>query len=347
MKPNFQPIWWGLLHGVNDLVAGFLLADYLSAHSYQQSFMLASLYAIIGFGGQVPVGFWLDRTRRLQLAAHCSLFFLPLAAALYFVSPAAAIIAAGIASAFVHVTGGVVCLQAAEGKTGTLGLFTAPGVLGLTAGGLLGATGAWIPLLTIGAVIFIAWGILRKPLPPMLQTAGREPVLDRHDHVMLVILVFMCFRSFLFDVVNYIAEHYENGILYMGISAFAGKIIGGFLADRIGIRRFLYGSLLMALLLFQFGKQDLLALCGGIACLQSSVPLTLLLMSRSIPQYPATATSFSLGLSIVLAGLPLYLLSDKRPLHTAFSNPWLTALLFAAVLLSALLTGKRIFRSTS
>lgn len=344
MKQNLQPLYWGLLHGVNDLAAGFLLAAYTLTHADQQSFLLASIYAVIGFGGQLPVGFWLDRTRNINLSAKCSLFFLPLAAGLYFISPEAAIIAAGLASAFVHVTGGAICLQVHEGKSGPLGIFTAPGVLGLTAGGLLGNTGILIPSLVIAAALLLAVIICRSRLPQYLPAAEKKSELDNHDLVMLVILLLMCFRSFLFDVVNYVGENYENGLLYLGLSAFAGKIIGGFVADRVGAKKFIYGSLLMALLLFQFGKNDLYALCGGIACLQSSVPLTLLMMGRSLPLHPATATAFSLGVSIVLAGLPLYLLSDKQPLHHLFGNPFITGVSFFAFFVAVWFAGKYVFK---
>ncbi len=87
----------------------------------------------------------------------------------------------------------------------------------------------------------------------------------------------------------------------------------------------MYITLPLALILFQFGKQNIYALAFGIACLQSSVPITLLLMSRSLPIYPATATALSLGASVALAGLPLFLINDKRIVNQYFSNNWITA----------------------
>ena len=124
------------------------------------------------------------------------------------------------------------------------------------------------------------------------------------------------------------AQQYPNGILIIGISAFAGKIIGGFVADKIGWKKFVYITLPIALVLFQFGKENIYALAFGIACLQSSVPITLLLMSRSLPMYPATATALSVGASVAIAGLPLFLVNDKQHIFKQFNNGWLTALVF-------------------
>jgi len=257
---------------------------------------------------------------------------LPLSVLLFFVSAEAAIISSGMASAFVHVTGGTICLQVHENKSGPLGLFTAPGVLGLTIGGLLGSDTFILPILLLVASLLIAAVIFGTPLPHYQTPDKKESELDSHDLIMLLILLFMCFRSFLFDVVNYVAENYEDGLLYIGISAFIGKIIGGIVADKIGIKRFIYFTLLTSLLLFQFGRENIYMLCAGIAFLQSSVPVTLLMMGRTLPFHPATASAFSLGTSIVLAGLPLFLISDKKIIFDFFNSsalmPFIYILLF-------------------
>lgn len=341
-----QPLFWGLLHGLNDLAAGFFLAKYTFLHSYNDSFFCVTLYAIIGFGGQLPVGFWMDRKRFIKPFAIASFILLPLAVLSSFFSLGTAIIFSGLASAFVHVTGGTICLQVHKDKTGPLGIFTAPGVLGLTAGSLFGQSGIIIPVLVLISVFILAFVIFKQPFVDYPSSEKKESELDAHDLIMLAILLLMCFRSLIFDVVNYAAENVENGIFYLGVSAFAGKIVGGFLADKIGLKKFIYTTLSIAFLLFQFGKENIYALSAGVACLQSSVPVTLLLMSRSLPFYPATATAFSLGTSIILAGLPLFLVTDRESFHESFNNSWLTAIVFSIFIIGWLIAGKFLFRKT-
>ncbi len=337
---NPQPLLWGMLHGLNDFAAGFMLAHYAYTADHAKSFLFIVIYAIIGFGGQLPVGFWVDHKKQLKPFATASIVLLPLSAVTYFISPEAGILVSGIASAFVHVTGGAVCLQVHENKTGPLGLFTAPGVLGLTLGGVLAPYGTWQLLPIAAMAILTGWRIRSKELPDYRAAKNGDSQLDSHDWIMLGILLIMCFRSFIFDVINHVANDNSNGILIIGISAFAGKIIGGFVADRIGWKKFVYITLSVALLLFQFGKENIYALGFGIACLQSSVPVTLLLMGRSLPLYPATATAMSLGTSIALAGLPLYMLNDRSSILNAFDNSWTTAIVFAALGLSWILADK-------
>jgi hypothetical protein len=333
-------------------------------HNNGDGVLFLVIYAIIGFGGQLPVGFWLDHKKQLKPFAGASVFLLPFAIAAYFISAEAGIIISGLASAFVHVTGGAVCLltksgeQVHENKISTLGLFTAPGVLGLTLGGVLGQYGTW-QLAIIGAMVLPAgYLIMKHSLPsykysdelsgtqtPPSGVGGLSGAagLDTHDWLMLGILLIMCFRSFIFDVINHIAHDFEHGVLIIGISAFLGKIIGGFVADTIGWKRFVYITLPLSLLLFQFGKDNIYALAFGIACLQSSVPVTLLLMGRSLPLYPATASALSLGASIALAGLPMFMLGDSNIVHDAFNDAWLSAAICILVFLTWLLADKYLF----
>lgn len=339
-----QPLLWGLLHGLNDFSAGFMLASFTYNSNTADSFLLIVIYSIIGFGGQLPVGFWLDYKKNLSAFAYTSLSLLPLAIVSFFINAEVGIIMSGIASAFVHVTGGAVCLQVHENKTGPLALFTAPGVLGLTVGGAMGMFSIFSLWLVVAGVLLIAFFILKNKLPAYISPEKKQSQLDTHDWLMLGILLIMCFRSFVFDVINHVAHNFENGILIIGISAFAGKIIGGFVADKIGWKKFVYITLPLALLLFQFGKENIYALAFGIACLQSSVPITLLLMGQSLPIYPATATALSLGTSIALAGLPLYLFNSSTIVTDGFNKPWLSAIVLTLLFVCWLLADKLLFR---
>ncbi len=346
MNRNRQPILWGLLHGLNDFAAGFMLANYTFNHNQQESFLFIVIYSVIGFGGQLPIGFWIDHQKKIKPFAKVSIIVLPLAVLSYFINAETGIIFSGIASAFIHVTGGAICLQVNNNKTGPLALFTAPGVLGLTIGGALGAFSSWLLLLSLIAILPLVFLIAKSTFPVYHAQEKKQSELEGHDWLMLGILLIMCFRSFVFDVLNHIAQEHENGLIIIGISAFAGKIIGGFVADKIGWKKFVYISLPLALVMFQFGKENIYALAFGIACLQSSVPITLLLMGRGLQLYPATATALSLGTSIALAGLPLFLIGAKSNVTNWFGNNRITALAFTMLLFTGWLILKYINRIT-
>jgi MFS transporter, FSR family, fosmidomycin resistance protein len=345
--PSYQqPLYWGLLHGINDFAAGYMLAHYMQMHPQADGFLLLVLYAIIGFGGQLPVGFWLDASRRLQPFVRASACLLPLAMLAYMVHAPTGIILAGFSAAWVHVTGGAVCLQQGHEKAGPLALFTAPGVLGLTLGGAMANMGSGVLWAGLLLAVLPITGILRGRATVYQRPAAQGSQLDAHDWLMLGILLLMCFRSFLFDIANQLAHLHPSGIVVLGCSAFVGKVVGGYAADKIGWKKYVYISLPLALVLFQFGRHNLPALAFGVACLQSSVPITLLLMARHLPQYPATATALSLGTSVALAGLPLYMANTATVLRWA-GHHWAGIAFFALLLgLGYLLLRKIPLRST-
>lgn len=313
-----QPLLWGLLHGLNDFVAGYMLANFAFTHNYNDSITMFVVYAVIGFGGQLPVGIWVDKQKQLKPFALVSVLLLVLSTLFYFVDPRTGIILTGFAGAGIHVTGGAICLHTHNDKSGPLGMFTAPGVLGLTLGSILGSMSTAYLFIALIAIVILAIFIFKQGVPAYQVQNKNVSQLDAHDWIMLSILLIMCFRSFIFDVINSTVFQFEHGILILGISAFFGKIIGGFVADKIGWKKFIYITLPIAFVLLHFGKENIYALAFGIACLQSSVPLTLLLMSRSLPLFPATATALSLGTSVALAGLPLYMYSSQ----VNFNDGW-------------------------
>ena len=306
-KENAAPFYWGILHGVNDWVAGYLLARYTIHASSHESFFALCIYAILAFGGQLPVGIWLDKNRDIKSFGIVSVFLLLLACILSFINPMIAIIMAGIASAGVHVVGGCVCLMVNKDKITPLGIFTAPGIAGLTIGGFLGAINInWIMLPFSIALLCLIF-IVRKGFPVYLLSKRKDDtIIDKHDMIMILLLLFMCFRSLLFDLLNNFSQNMEYGILVVGMSAFIGKIIGGGLADRIGWKRWVYISLSIAIITLQFGHDNIFEMAVGIACLQSSVPITLQLLYSCLPSFPASASALSLGTVVALAGIPLY-----------------------------------------
>lgn len=298
---------WGLLHGINDWIAGYLLMHYSFTNPGKESFIALVIYVILAFGGQLPLGIIVDKLKKIKIFGQLSILLLIIATTLsiQFVFPA--IIIAGIASAGIHVIGGTICLQQSENKITPLGIFTAPGVAGLALGGFCGALPPdwmWLALVLIFILFF---QISKKGWPAYIfkkETPANTP--DTHDAIMIILLFIMTLRSFIFDMINQFSTQIEYGLLILGLSAFCGKIIGAVMADKIGWKNWLYISLPLSFIFFEIGRESIWALGFGIACLQSSVPLTLQLMYKCLPSYPATASAMSLGTVIALAGLPMY-----------------------------------------
>ncbi len=306
------PILWGLLHGINDWVAGFMLATFTLYNEPKEGMLMLIVYAIIGFGGQLPVGMWLDATRSFKMFSKAALLLLLLSPLAWIINPYAGIIVAGFSSALVHVTGGAVCLESNNNKIGPLGLFTAPGVLGLALGSASASVAPYWLLVPVAAVLLVSWFLLQqKSDGTFVTTQPSKPLLDSHDWIMIGILLTVTLRSLVYDIIQQVGQHWQQGLLVIGISAFLGKIIGGFVADKVGWKTWVYITLPAAFVLLQFGRDNMYMLGFGIACLQSSVPISLLLMRQSLPLYPGVSSAMVLGVGITLAGLPMYVIEHK------------------------------------
>jgi FSR family fosmidomycin resistance protein-like MFS transporter len=102
------PLLWGILHGINDFISGFMLS-HVMLNNHEYAFFLVILYAILAFGGQLPLGIWLDKRKQLSLFGITGITLLLFSIPIFFINNFAAIVITGLASAIIHIVGGSVC----------------------------------------------------------------------------------------------------------------------------------------------------------------------------------------------------------------------------------------------
>lgn len=336
MKEKAVILFLALGHGLNDLIAGYFLGRLvqLDADLFQISLGLF-LYNLIAFGGQYPVALWLEKWKQpkrflllaygLNVLAVC--FFLP--------APQLSIVLAGVASAIYHVAGGSVCAR--QNKAADIGLFAAPGVMGLIAGGYWAYAGAdiWLYLL-VAASVFLG-GIYFVPVRDAEQRdiIRSAPVpsisLDRHDIIMIILLTVISLRSVIWNIFQLLHEKDYHWLIAIAGAACIGKIAGGWIADRIGWRLYTLISLAVATPLLSFFKDELLLFCTGIGLLQSGIPATTSLLIHSMKGRTEQAIGLSFGTAIILGALVFY--SPLRPWLFSAAGGWVVATLLLVLIL--------------
>lgn len=326
-KPLLFAALFGLLHFLNDFLAGYLLAVCSQQKSWEVASLYVMIYGILAFGGQLLVAIGLDNWRRLRFFVQLSLGFLAFAAISFYLNIGIAIVLSGIASAFIHVSGGTaVVLQQARSPQ-TAGIFAAPGVLGLIAGGIMGNYGGWlyVPMLLAG-VLLVTMAINRYELPSYptepLDNKNQTPKIQLHQHdaLMLLLLLAIAMRSMLWNVAHLIAQKNELWLWSIAWAAFAGKLLGGWIAQRSNWRLYVLISSTFAAILLSLGSDNLYLLCLGVASLQSSVPVAWIMLQQYLPNNQAAGVAISLGVAIILSGLPMYLTNFSTLItqHTYF-----------------------------
>ena len=330
----------GLSHGISDGAAGLLLGSLSHSLALWQVGLLVLIYNALAFGGQPVAGFIVDQLRQPKLAAGVGLVTMALALLVAPWQPAIAAGIAGIGSALFHVGGGALALCVTPERAAGPSLFAAPGVVGLAIGGALtastpglgSASPAWVFILVL--IALAGWLALahQPPLPYAEQRAAQqaEPLLHGHEIVMLLLLAAIALRSLVWNAVQFLHDGQMVTLVWLALAAGSGKVAGGYLADRFGLRRWATAALFIAAPVLAFGGQHLVLLLAGVALLQSATAPVIVLMARALPRQPATAAGMALGLAIAAGGLPL-----MSGLSDWISTPAIllgTALLAAALL---------------
>jgi len=299
----------GLGHGLNDFIAGYFLGSLVQLKiDLLQIGLGLFIYNLLAFGGQYPVALLLEKHNQPKTFLLAAYALNVIAIAIFFISPQLSIVLAGIASALYHVTGGTICAE--KNRATNIGLFAAPGVAGLIAGGYFAYLhiDLEIWLLATAAVFLFLFFILPVKLPDKTAAkpnSDKPTVFDGHDIVMILLLIFISFRSVIWNIFRLIHENDYHWLIAIAAAAFFGKIIGGWLADRIGWRMYSIISLAIATPLLTFFRNELLLFTIGIGLLQSSIPATTSLLIRSMAGKTERAIALSFGTTI-LAGTILF-----------------------------------------
>jgi hypothetical protein len=230
---------------------------------------------------------------------------------LFSFNPQISIVLAGVASALYHVAGGTVCAQ--ENKAAHIGIFAAPGVAGLIAGGYFAyakiAITWWLLASAILFLFLIIWLPLRykrNVLSKQTDLKAKGFALDQHDIIMILLLMIISLRSVIWNVFQLIHENNYYWLIAIAASAFVGKIAGGWIADRIGWRLYMISSLVVATPLITIFKKEMILFCIGIGLLQSGIPATTALLIHSMKGSTERAIGLSFGFTIIAGALIFY-----------------------------------------
>lgn len=331
----------GAGHGLNDMIAGYFLGRLVQTGSGALEIGMGLLmYNLLAFGGQYPFALLLEKIKspgKFLVIAY-GLNSVALAAFSYY--PQLSIVMTGVASAIYHVSGGTVC--ALKKKAQDIGLFAAPGVAGLISGGYFAFEN--IPVMSwlmISAMLILGLLFLffrsEKKLIPAVEEKGRDPEekfqLDRHDLVMILLLTIISLRSAVWNIFQLIHESNYSWLIAIAASAFAGKIIGGWLSDRIGWRLYTFLSLIFATPLITFFRDEIILFCVGIGLLQSSIPSTTMLLISSLKGKKERAIGLSFGAAIVFGAVLFYTPVRIFLLSNIFI--WITGIIMILLLFAA------------
>lgn len=279
---------YSIIHLIVDFACAYLIYQVVRETENWEISLL--LYNFCAFALQMPIGLLADRWNRNSL---CAAIGCGLVAAAYFaamVSPVLTVIIAGTGNALFHVGGGIEILNRSKGKAGILGLFVSPGAVGIYLGTLLGKQQysdqyAALLLLSISMLLLLFLGyrsgrcFLSENPPLHLPKADWNHFLLPIGAFILVVIL----RSYLGMTSDYPWKSVGSlGIVCLS-AVVLGKLLGGFLADWLGVKKTVVVSLGVAAACYLFSS---IPWCGIIAifCFQMTMPITLWAIGKLMNQ---------------------------------------------------------------
>lgn len=305
MKKIVLPVTLGVAHGVSDCSAGLIMGSLTNSISIYGVGSMVLLYNVLAFGAQPLAGILTDKLKNPKLAVLTGLFLMAAAVIMYFINPFAAVLFAGLASAVFHVGGGALALCSTPDRSSSAGLFSAPGVAGLAIGGYLAVSDIFpaAVIITILSALAVFIYALKIPILPY-NTPKEENEFEKHDFIMLILLLAIALRSAIWNIFQHIEQGEITNIMLISLSAAGGKIMGGFAGDVIGWRKYSFSALILAIPLLILGETSMYFLLPGIALLQSVTPVMVTALYKNMKKLPATSAGLSFGFAIAAGGLP-------------------------------------------
>lgn len=279
------------------LVDGVCAATIFGLSSALEDLTVAVIvYNTLAFSTQGIVGLFTDRLKihGYITAAACLIvvvgFFAPLPA----IVKTAAV---GVGNSLFHVGGGTITLLSSKGKAWKLGIFVAPGSIGLLLGKILPGVGVFFAAaLTIFAFLI--------PFYESREKLGKADDSEEKAKVSIwipvVLLIAIASRAIGGTSVSFPWKDTVTLTVLMALFVFAGKALGGFLCDAVGAVKAAIISLPIAAVLIAFCYNFMIPSLAGQFLVNLTMPVTLFLIYRALPDSPGFA--FGLAASALWPG---------------------------------------------
>lgn len=312
MKRNLQSLWLGIFHGLNDLSAAYWLGSYISNTALDTA-QLFVLYNVLAFGGQFVLAGFMQGTTIRSVSFRIIGLLLILAWFIGDTNPYLTVVLLGLVSSAFHLLGGVYVLRLYSGSSAHVGLFSAPGVLGIAIGGICIAQpiGHLTMAFIIAGIILGLIFLLRLPDLPAIWSKTQVTSkfhFDRHDWAMLLLLLTVVLRSGIWNIVFTSWHYFEANPVWMAVAACCGKGLGGLLGIWVQPKKLVQILTLSLLITFVSAIlfNNYISLLIGIFCLQALIPLTWVILENTYLKNPLLSTSLSLGILLLFGGFTMF-----------------------------------------
>jgi FSR family fosmidomycin resistance protein-like MFS transporter len=301
----------GVVHALVDAACGYLLYNDLRSTGLPLSTIVSWIitYNLLAFAGQAPLGYLADRLESYRGAAIAGALGAAAALALAPTATRAAVVVTGVANALFHVGAGALVLRASGERSTESGVFVGPGAIGLFAGLWLGAHSVpvrWAFVLALLVAIPLLNQLSRGVVQPFEGTLPKM----RSGVIVLVMICAACLlgsvtvRSLVGGTIAGPWRGVSTQVLLMlALAACGGKMLGGFVSDRLGWTTISVSALLLSAPLITLWVGYAAGAVLGMLLFQMTMPVTLKAMHHVLPTRPGLAFGIPC-FALILGAMP-------------------------------------------
>ena len=264
--------------------------------------LLILVYNTLAFSTQCLVGLAADRIRRHPLFVSLSEALIALGHLMPLPAPIK-VLFIGVGNSVFHVAAGAMTLEESGNRAAPLGIFVAPGAIGVTLGTLFPFLGKYFALALILAAC--AGFMFKRPFfapETGVKDAENSPFSTKKSGVMIALLLTaaVAVRAIGGSAAAFPWKNTPALSLLLTFFVFAGKASGGFFMDKLGARCASLISIPLAAVLTAFLSGFAVPSLIGQFALNLTMPITLYLIYRAMPSSPGFA--FGLAASALWPG---------------------------------------------
>ena len=303
---RYMPGTYAVCHALVDLTCAYAVAGAIRRHavSAEAAVGIILLYDFCAFVLQPFFGMLTDRSRRPQNAAAFGCLLIGLAAFLTG-APLPAAVLMGFGNACFHVGGGTAIIRSAPQKATALGLYIAPGAVGLASGMILADRVRFFSFACLGLMSACTAAILllcpcAGPAPPAVRRPP-QTVGFGWASALVCVLPVVFIRSTIGFTTPMVWKTTAVFSLSAAAAAAAGKALGGILGDRLGYLPVAVSGLALSAVLLPFFSRYVLPAMMGIVLFNWTMPLVLAALTDLFPGRPGFA--FGLNSALLFPGV--------------------------------------------
>jgi FSR family fosmidomycin resistance protein-like MFS transporter len=272
--------------------------------SSQEMIPYILMYDLLAFSTQGITGIMADVIKRYRYIAIAGGLMTALAALLP-IPVALKVCLIGIGNSTFHVGGGAAVLKGSSNKATPLGIFVAPGSMGLLLGMLFPSIMIYVSIALLLISIGLIWMKEYQSIEPSKDSSTFSMSgMNKKVYTLIIIaiiLISVSVRSMASYSISYPWKNTITLSILLGVFVMMGKAAGGFILDKIKAVPVIILSVLISGPVIAFLSSSILPSLVGQFLINCSMPLTLYMLYRMLPDYPGFA--FGLAASFLFPGM--------------------------------------------